>query len=496
MSRTNDIKQFLINAGWGGAEIKPLAGDASFRRYDRVRMVDQVAVLMDAPTEFEDTRPFAHYLQVYEMDMLLDEALLLADWYYPANTGMRLAFAKREEFIRICRDIFVSVAGAKDCLSLRDYHAENLLECENGDVGLIDFQDAVIGHSAYDLVSLLQDARRDVSPAVEEEMIRYFCKKIGRDVEKFKEHYAILGAQRNMKIIGIFARLYLRDGKDHYLTLIPRVWGLLERCLEHSSLSELKTWLDKELPNRRNQVLDPGPLKPNCAMILAAGLGKRMLPLTNDIPKPLIEIGGKTMLAHTLDGLAEAGVKNAVVNKHHFAEQIDQFVNDRKDWRPEITLSDETGGLLDSGGGVKKALPLLGTAPFYILNSDMIWKDVGSGALSRLATTWCDDMDVLLLLVKRNEAHGHDGPGDFHMDQDGRLTFRGDDAHSDYFYGGIQIIRPTCFEAIGDDIFSLRKIFRETAATGRLFGLLHEGSWYHVGTPESVKETEQLLKGE
>lgn len=572
MSRADDIKQFLINAGWGGAEIKPLAGDASFRRYDRVQMNDQVAVLMDAPPEFEDTRPFvavaeyllskglgaprmfakdfvhgfllledlgddlfktvldrepnkektlykkavdelvkvnaalppgelpygggAHRLQVYDMDMLMGEALLIADWYFPANTGARLTFAKREEFIRICRDIFSAVDGVTDCLSLRDYHAENLLECENGDVGMIDFQDAVIGHSAYDLVSLLQDARRDVNPIIEEEMIQYFCEKIGRDVEKFKEHYAILGAQRNMKIIGIFARLYLRDGKDHYLTLIPRVWGLLERCLEHSALSELKIWLDKELPNRRNQTLEPGPLQPSRAMILAAGLGKRMLPLTVDIPKPLIEIGGKTMLAHTLDGLAEAGVKNAVVNKHHFADQIDQFVNDRKDWRPKITLSDETGGLLDSGGGVKKALPLLGKDPFFILNSDMLWKDEGQGALGRLATAWRDDMDVLLLLIKRNEAYGHDGPGDFHMDQDGRLTFRGDDARSDYFYGGIQIIRPACFEGIEEDIFSLRKIFRETENAGRLFGLLHDGSWYHVGTPDSVKETEQLLKGE
>lgn len=572
MSRADDIKEFLKTAGWEGAEIKPLAGDASFRRYDRVHMNGQVAVLMDAPPEFEDTRPFvavAEYLvglglsapkvlatdfdhgfllledlgddlfkavldcepvreealykkaidelvkinavplpselsysggvynlQSYDLEMLLNEALLITDWYYPANRGARLSFSQREGFIKICRTIFAPVAEIRDCLALRDYHAENLLECASGDVGIIDFQDAVIGHSAYDLVSLLQDARRDVNPSIEDEMIQYFCDEIGRDAVSFNEHYAILGAQRNMKIIGIFARLYLRDGKDHYLTLIPRVWGLLERCLEHSALRELKTWLDKELPNRRDEVLAPEPLSPNYAMVLAAGLGKRMMPLTNDRPKPLIEVGNKTMLARTLDGLAEVGVKNAVVNKHHFAEQIDQFVTDRKDWRPKITLSDETGGLLDSGGGVKKALSLLGGKPFYILNSDMIWTDQGQGALSRLATQWHDDMDVLLLLIRREEAYGHDGPGDFHMDDDGRLTFRGDDPHSDYYYGGIQIIRPGCFEGIDDDIFSLRRIFRETAAAGRLFGLPHDGSWYHVGTPSSVTETEQLLKGE
>jgi len=571
VSRADEIKDFLIGAGWGTAKITPLAGDASFRRYDRISRDKQVAVLMDAPPDFEDTRPFvalarylrsiglgapkvyasdydrglllledlgddllkrvldrepsrekilyqkavdelvkintlvptkelsfgegSHCLQVYDMEMLLSEALLIIDWYYPANTDKRLTFSKREEFIRICRKILNAVSGVSDCLTLRDYHAENLLECENGRIGLIDFQDAVIGNSAYDLVSLLQDARRDVSPHIELEMLEYFCNKTDKDIAKFKEHYAILGAQRNMKIIGIFARLYLRDGKNHYIKLIPRVWRLLERCLEHPALGELRTWLDNEIPNRRSEVLDPNPLKPSQAVVLAAGLGKRMAPLTDNIPKPLIEINGKMMLAQTLDNLADSAVTNAIVNKHHFAKQIDQFVIDRKDWRPKITLSDETDDLLDSGGAIKKVLPLMGKDPFYILNSDMIWKDKDQGALSRLATEWRDDMDVLLLLIKRSEAHGHEGAGDFHMDKDGRLTFRGEDTHSDYFYGGMHIVRPTCFEGIEENKFSLRKVFRQTAAKGRLFGLLHKGSWYHVGTPVSVHETEKLLKG-
>ncbi|MBT7605987.1 MAG: phosphotransferase [Kordiimonadaceae bacterium] len=571
MSRANEIKSFLISAGWGTAKIKSLAGDASFRRYDRINKGKQVAILMDAPPDFENTRPFValaehlrsiglgapkvyardyeaglllledlgddllkrvldrepnkekllyqkavdelvkinnapltyhlsygegtHCLQVYDMEMLLSEALLIADWYYPANTNKRLTFSKREEFIQICSKVLTAVAGARDCLTLRDYHAENLLENENGSLGLIDFQDAVIGNSAYDLVSLLQDARRDVCPDIELEMVEYFCNKIDKDIAEFKEHYTILGAQRNMKIIGIFARLYLRDGKNHYIKLIPRVWGLLERCLKHPALSELKIWLDKEIPNRRNEIFDPNPLKPSQAMVLAAGLGKRMAPLTDNIPKPLIKINGKMMLAQTLDCLTEAAVTTAIINKHHFAGQIDQFVIDRKDWRPKITLSDETNGLLDSGGAVKKVLPLMGNEPFYILNSDMIWKDKGQGALNRLATEWRDDMDVLLLLVKRSEANGHDGAGDFNMDNDGRLTFRNENTFSDYFYGGIHIIRPTCFDSIKENKFSLRKVFRQTEATGRLFGLLHNGSWYHVGTPVSVHETEKLLKG-
>lgn len=572
MQRSEKISLFLKDIGWEGAEVTPLAGDASFRRYDRVVLRDQKAVLMDAPPEFEDTRPFvavANYLceldlaapkiiasdlnqgfllledlgddlfktvlekdptqepalykkavdeliliskfeppsklpygegeyelKNYDMDLLLTEIFLFSDWYYPALTGKRLSFKKRQEYADLWKNVLAKVSRAKECLVLRDYHAENLLVLENGKIGMLDFQDAVIGHAAYDLVSLLQDARRDVDPDTEEKMVNYMADKLGRDKQMFKEHYAILGAQRDTKIIGIFARLFLRDGKDSYLKLIPRMWGLLERCFEHPVLVDIKNWMDREVPNQRSIPLNPQILGPDHAMILAAGLGKRMKPLTDNIPKPLIKIAGKTLLAHSLDALAAAGIKNAVVNKHHFAEQIDQFIAKRKDWRPKVTLSDESDELLDSGGGVKKALPLLGKNPFFILNSDMLWTNHNQDALLRLATAWRDDMDILMLLIKRHEAFGHDGPGDFHMGQDGRLTLRGDDPNSDYFYGGVLIMRPECFDGIEEKIFSLRKIFRNSAAKGRLFGLTHDGSWYHVGTPESVKRTEQLLKGE
>ncbi|MBL4602816.1 MAG: phosphotransferase [Emcibacteraceae bacterium] len=572
MTRKEHIKIFLEKIGWGAATITPLAGDASFRRYDRITLGDKKAVLMDAPPEFEDTRPFvaiAEYLikcglnapQIFakdfdrgllliqdhgddlfkrvldvdpqkerklylgavdellkinsikpprklphgdgdhilcqnDMDMLLSDILLFSDWYYPALTGKKLSFVKRTEFIDLWRDVLIKVSSANECLVLRDYHAENLLDLPGEKIGQLDFQDAVIGHSAYDLVSLLQDARRDVDPEIEDEMIRYFTNNLQRDETLFREHYAILGAQRNIKIIGIFARLFHRDGKDNYLKLIPRVWGLLERCLQHLTLGEIKKWLDNEVPDKRDVALAPIGTGPHHAMILAAGLGKRMKPLTDNIPKPLIKIAGKEMLSYTLDALAGAGVKNAVINKHHFADQIESYVENRLDWRPMITLSDETDELLDSGGGVKKALGKLGSDPFYILNSDMIWSSDKQDTLGRLATEWRDDMDIVMLLIKRDEAFGHDGPGDFHMNEAGQLKFRGDDELSDYLYGGILIIRPECFDNISENIFSLRKIFKQVAAKGRLYGLLHEGSWYHVGTPESVIQTEQLLKGE
>ncbi len=572
MSRKEQIVEFLEKNGWVGADIQPLAGDASFRRYDRVFLNGKKAVLMDAPPEFEDTRPFvaiAEYLveiglsapviyasdfdkgfllledlgddlfktvlekdidreqglyeqavlelvklnsipfkktfdysggrytvPTYDVERLLSEIDLFTDWYYPALMGKRMSIKKREFFRNLWKKLLHQVGAPDECLVLRDYHAENLLELENGQVGMIDFQDAVIGHSAYDLVSLLQDARRDVDPHVEELMIKKYVKALGRDERQFREQYAILGAQRNMKIIGIFARLSLRDGKDNYIAYLPRMWGLLERCLVHPALKDIKEWVDRELPTNRCEPLDVQRLYPDHAMILAAGLGLRMRPMTDNLPKPLIKIADKEMLAHTLDGIVAAGIKTTIINMHFCADQIVDFVKNRKDWRPSIKLSDEREKLLDSGGGIKNALPLLGNNPFYILNSDMIWTEQGLPALTRLATSWDDRMDILMLLVRKDKAYGHDGPGDFHRDQDGRLVFRGDDPVSDYYYGGMLIIRPECFENVEEDIFSLRKLFRKAADDGRLFGLVHEGEWYHVGTPAAVNETERLLKGE
>lgn len=572
MTRSQKIKNFLKNAGWGNATITALAGDASFRRYDRISLNGLNAVLMDAPPQFEDIRPFiaiANHLRDchlnapeilsqdvengfllledlgddlfkivldnepqqekklynkavdellklnsysipsslsfgagqyqiphYEMDMLISEVSLFCDWYYPALTGGRLPKEKRGQFIKIWKILLKNISLAKECLVLHDYHAENLLDIGDGKVGQLDFQDAVVGHSAYDLVSLLQDARRDVSPQLEQELIAYFAHKLTKDLSEFKRDYAILGAQRNLKIIGIFARLYLRDGKDNYLKLMPRMWKLVERCLEHPALSDLKIWLDNESAILRHVPLKPHPLKPANAMILAAGLGVRMRPLTNNMPKPMIKIAGKEMLGHSLDALSAAGVGNAIINIHHFSDQISYFVKMRKDRRTKIAFSDERQQLLDSGGGVKKALPFLGSDPFYIINCDMIWTDHQQLTLGRLAVAWQNHMDILMLLIHRDKANGYDDVGDFHMDDDGCLTPRGDDNEADYIYSGILIIRPECFKDTPTGAFSLKKIFKKVSSAGKMYGIVHNAMWYHVGTPDAVLKTEQLLKGE
>jgi aminoglycoside/choline kinase family phosphotransferase len=308
--------------GWAAAESRPLAGDASFRRYDRLTLGDRRAVLMDAPAPMEDVRPFlavakrlaalglsapaviaadiaagfllledlgddtytrviaaggderalyalaidllidlhrrpaaetACGMPAYDDALLLREAALLVDWYLPAMTGHPTGPRLRQDYLDIWTRLFPVARRVPDTLVLRDYHVDNLMWLPQrkgvAACGLLDFQDAVAGPVAYDVVSLLEDARRDLDPALVAAMIqRYRAAMPGIDDQAFDASYAVLGAQRNAKIVGIFARLSARDGKPHYLKHIPRVWRLLEGDLAHPALGPMRDWIDRNIP--------------------------------------------------------------------------------------------------------------------------------------------------------------------------------------------------------------------------------------------------------
>ena len=310
MTPPADAAGFLEGHGWNGAVITPLAGDASFRRYFRVRDGDRQAVLMDAPPPHEDPRPFvaiAEWLQdrgfaspailaadvdrglvlledfgdvrmretvdadgaramplyeeaidllvalhkheagpipAYDRAVLDREAALFAEWYCPA-VGIEAA---RDAYLAAWQPAFDRVVDIEYPVTvLRDYHAENLMLLDRGGLGLLDFQDALAGHRAYDLVSLLQDARRDVEPVIEAAMLDRYRAATGAG-EDFVAAYHVLGAQRNAKILGIFTRLWRRDGKPRYAALCPRVWRYLEADLDTPVLRDVKTWFDRHVP--------------------------------------------------------------------------------------------------------------------------------------------------------------------------------------------------------------------------------------------------------
>lgn len=322
--RAQKLQTFLDHTGWGNAERSPLSGDASFRRYIRLTKGDQRTMVMDAPPEHEDVRPFvlvdkhlrlldfsapeilsenedegfllledfgnatftnllangASERELYELgtDVLIalhaidgdtatpewlapyndkrlrDEAILLLDWFMPAQ-GIDVTTSMRADYERIWFDLFAPVHAGPRTLVLRDYHVDNLMRLEGRTgikaCGLLDFQDALAGHPAYDLMSLLEDARRDIPDNLQADMKDRYCGALninGEDRDAFERVYAILAAQRHSKVIGIFTRLDQRDGKPIYLKHIDRVWRLLEQALDHPALHDMKAWIERHIP--------------------------------------------------------------------------------------------------------------------------------------------------------------------------------------------------------------------------------------------------------
>ncbi len=230
---------------------------------------------------------------------------------------------------------------------------------------------------------------------------------------------------------------------------------------------------------------------PTHAMVLAAGFGTRMRPITDTLPKPLVRVAGQTMLDRALDKLAAAGVGRAVVNTHYLADQIADHVGGRK--APAITVSHEAD-VLETGGGVLNALPELGDGPFFVVNSDSIWDDGPTPALTRLAAAWDDaEMDALLLVHPTVSAVGYHGRGDFQLDIEGRLSRRREQQLAPFLFTGLQILHPRVFEGMAPGKFSLNRIYDRALEAGRLFGLRHDGAWYHVGTPETLDQVEAIF---
>jgi len=237
------------------------------------------------------------------------------------------------------------------------------------------------------------------------------------------------------------------------------------------------------------QISSPVPRR---AMVLAAGLGKRMRPLTDVTPKPLVAVDGKPLIDRVLDKLATAGVESVVVNVHYLADRVVSHLAGRTS--PAIMISDERGALLDTGGGIVNALPLLGSAPFFLANADTLWIDGVKPNLLRLAAAFnAARMDGLLLLAATCTTVGYAGRGDFVMAADGSLRRRGEREIAPFVYAGVAVLAPTLFNEAPPGAYSLNLLFDRAIESGRLYGLRLEGLWMHVGTPEAVAAAEAAI---
>lgn len=228
------------------------------------------------------------------------------------------------------------------------------------------------------------------------------------------------------------------------------------------------------------------------AMVLAAGLGTRLRPLTEKLPKPLIKIGGRTLIDHAIDRLVDAGVETIVVNLHHLGHLIEGHLRHRED--VEILFSHEDE-ILETGGGVKKALPLLGDEPFFVANSDVLWLNGPGDALLRMAKIFDSSrMDALLLMHSTVTAFGYDGMGDFCVDPDGALQQRPERELSPYLFSGVQVLHKNLFRDSPEGAFRLRELYDRAIEEGRLHGVIHDGEWFHVGTPEGLSNAELYMR--
>ncbi len=234
-------------------------------------------------------------------------------------------------------------------------------------------------------------------------------------------------------------------------------------------------------------------IMPKNAMILAAGFGKRLRPITDKTPKPMLEVAGRTLLDHSIDHLAASGIEKVVINIHHLGSLIEQHITRRTD--VEVVISDESDEILETGGGIAKALPLLGEDPFFVINGDVLWLDGPTSALRRLACTWDQSrMDALLLLHSTVEAYGYEGRGDFIVDPEGALIRRPEREISPYLFAGVQILQASSLAVAPAGFFSLNLIYDQAIEEDRLFGLIHDGDWFHIGTAGGLSEAEGYFR--
>jgi MurNAc alpha-1-phosphate uridylyltransferase len=232
-------------------------------------------------------------------------------------------------------------------------------------------------------------------------------------------------------------------------------------------------------------------------MVLAAGRGERMRPLTLRVPKPLVELAGRPLIDHVFDRLASAGVELAVVNVHYLADVLMERLARRQEAQPEIIISDERDALLDTGGGAKRALSRLRPGPFFIHNADTVWSEGATPALSRMLSIWDPAaMDCLLLLAPLSSSIGYGGKGDFAMAPDGRLTRRGERQVVPFAFAGVSLCDERLFADSPDGAFSLNLLWDRALAKGRLYGIRLDGRWMHVGTPEALAEAESFFEHE
>lgn len=511
----------LQDTPWVGAAIEPMQGDASNRRYSRLRLGDQTAILMEDPAgtevlakfEAETKRFAAAGVTVPDILAHVRGGLVLSDlgnetvYDAMARIAPDRLYSKAIDVLLTLRDgdttglaqftpdyaksliepLFethdfdpalggvMAEAVDKHCtgpmvLSHRDFHIENLMWRGDTPLGVVDYQDAIAAPPGYDIASLLGDARHTVPEEVRNCAIRQYANATGADEETLVREVAVCGVQRSLRLIWIFHSLIAR-GKPSYKAFQPTLQRSLERDLNHPGLADLRRAI--------------GPLGelPHAVMFFAAGLGTRMRPLTDNLPKPLIKADGKALLDHAMEPAVSLGLSPMVANTHYLPEMVEDHLLAR-----DVATSPEPDVVLETGGGLRHALPLLGDGPVFTMNTDAVWR--GPNPFDTLDQHWDPEkMDGLVLLIPEERATGFKFKTGFGLDPEGRALWQ-----PDYAYAGAQILKTGRLREIDAEVFSLRDVWDLMRADGRLYGCVYPGHWCDVGTPEAIGRAEALLE--
>lgn len=429
-------------------------------------------------------------------ERLINDICFFVDWYYPMAAGKPLKPEKRKEFVDMICPLVDMAYKVPSRILLWDYHVDNVMLPKDGQVAIIDFQDAMWGPLTYDIMSLVEDARRELRPSTIIKMKEQFFASL-KDVRRddFEDSFAFLSMFRHMRVLGRFTILMAMHNKDRYLQFVPHLWNMLNRTLEYPKLKVVKNWLDENFAPTLRTIPTRKPIRK--AMLLAAGRGTRMQTLTDDLPKPLIMVGQKSLIDYNFAKLEDANIRDVVVNLCYKGDLIKEHIEElyAKDFNLDFSFEDTA---LETGGGVKKALPLLKDEAFFVMNSDVLSKEDGTKpVLWRMVDEWnADEYDILLLLHNTAKIIGDNGAGigDYRQEMGGKWERNVErKAGFPYMFAGISIIKASLFEGVGEDKFSLLKLFDKAQASGKLGGVINEGLLFHVGTPQAFAEANALF---
>lgn len=433
-------------------------------------------------------------VKLLEKERLINDICFFADWYVPMAKGELLTAKEREEFVGLMEGLADLAFKVPNRLVLWDYHVDNImLKSKERECAVIDFQDAMWGPLTYDVMSLLEDARRAVSFDVQRNMKEKFfsCLK-GVKKEDFNDSYAFLSMFRHMRVLGRFTILAYVNGKPFYLQFVPHLWDMLEKTLQYPKFKGVRAWLDRVLPLEKRVI----PQRKNIdeAMVLAAGRGIRMRELTDNKPKPLIEVCGKSLIDYNFERLKNVGIKDVVVNLCYQGDLLKAHIDSHfEDFNITYSIEKEC---LETGGGIKNALRYFKNEAFFVCNSDVFFEEENiKPALWRMMDAWDEQkMDVLLLLQDMKHIVGDKGIGDYKIENDmPKRNALKEPQGFGYMFAGIYIIKKSLFDGVEEEKFSSVKLFDVAQNRGRLGFAINKSTFYHVGTPEALKAAEESI---